>query len=145
VGACLATREAAAGMTAGTHGTTFGGNPLAMAVGAAVLDVVLGEGFLEHVRRIGLTLKQQLAAIVDSHPDIVEGLRGEGLMLGVKCRVPNGDVVAAARAEGLLLVAAGDNVVRLLPPLIIGEADVGEAIARLDAALAGLTRRAAAE
>ena len=127
VGACLATSEAAAGMTAGTHGTTFGGNPLAMAVGCAVLDVVLGDGFLEHVRETGIRLKQKLAAVVDSHPDVVEGIRGEGLMLGVKCRVPNGDVVAAARAEGLLLVAAGDNVVRLLPPLIIGDADVDEA------------------
>ncbi len=145
VGACLATREAASGMTAGTHGTTFGGNPLAMAVAAAVLDVVLGEGFLEHVRATGLRLKQKLAAVVDSHQDAVEGIRGEGLMLGVKCRLPNGDVAAAARAEGLLLVPAGDNVVRLLPPLIISEADVDEAMERLDAALSGLTRRAAAE
>jgi len=145
VGACLATREAAAGMTAGTHGTTFGGNPLAMAVGGAVLDIVLGEGFLDHVRQIGLRLKQQLASVVDSHPDLVEGIRGDGLMLGVKCRVSNGDVVAAARAEGLLLVAAGDNVVRLLPPLIISESDVDEATERLDAALTALTRRAAAE
>ena len=145
VGACLATREAAAGMTAGTHGTTFGGNPLAMAVAAAVLDIVLGEGFLEHVRATGLRLKQKLAAVVDSHQDAVEGIRGEGLMLGVKCRLPNGDVAAAARAEGLLLVPAGDNVVRLLPPLIISEADVDEAVERLDAALSALTRRAAAE
>ncbi len=145
VGVCLATREAAAGMTAGTHGTTFGGNPLAMAVAAAVLDIVLGEGFLEHVRATGLRLKQKLAAVVDSHQDAVEGIRGEGLMLGVKCRLPNGDVAAAARAEGLLLVPAGDNVVRLLPPLIISEADVDEAVERLDAALSALTRRAAAE
>jgi acetylornithine/N-succinyldiaminopimelate aminotransferase len=145
VGACLATREAAAGMTAGTHGTTFGGNPLAMAVAAAVLDIVLGEGFLEHVRATGLRLKQKLAAVVDSHQDAVEGIRGEGLMLGVKCRLPNGDVAAAARAEGLLLVPAGDNVVRLLPPLIISETDVDEAVERLDAALSALTRRAAAE
>ncbi len=145
VGACLATREAASGMTAGTHGTTFGGNPLAMATGLAVLDIILGEGFLEHVRQVGLRLKQRLAAVVDSHPDLVEGIRGEGLMLGVKCRVPNGEVVAAARAEGLLLVPAGDNVVRLLPPLIIGEAEVDEAVERLDKALAGLSGRAAAE
>jgi acetylornithine/N-succinyldiaminopimelate aminotransferase len=145
VGACLATREAAAGMTAGTHGTTFGGNPLAMAVAAAVLDIVLGEGFLEHVRATGLRLKQKLAAVVDSHQAAVEGIRGEGLMLGVKCRLPNGDVAAAARAEGLLLVPAGDNVIRLLPPLIISEADVDEAVERLDAALCALTRRAAAE
>ena len=145
VGACLATGEASDAMTAGTHGTTFGGNPLAMAVGAAVLDIVLDEAFLERVRRTGLILKQKLAAIADTHPSIVEEVRGEGLILGIKCRVPNGDVVAAARAENLLLVPGGDNVVRLLPPLIISEADVEEAIHRLDNALTALTRRAAAE
>jgi acetylornithine/N-succinyldiaminopimelate aminotransferase len=145
LGACLATREASAGMTAGTHGSTFGGNPLACAVGNAVLDVILADGFLEHVRRTGLKLKQKLAAIADMHRDIVEEIRGEGLMLGLKCRVPNADVLAAARMEGLLLVLAGDNVVRLLPPLIVGEAEVEEAVRRLDSALAGRTRRAAAE
>ncbi len=145
VGACLATREASAGMTYGTHGTTFGGNPLAMAVGAAVLDIILDEKFLEQVRRTGLVLKQKLAAIADTHPDLIEEIRGEGLILGIKCRIPNGEVAAAARAEGLLLVPAGDNVVRLLPPLIVGEAEVEEAVRRLDNALAGLTRRAAAE
>ena len=145
VGVCLATREASAGMTTGTHGTTFGGNPLAMAVGAAVLDIILDEKFLENVRRTGLLLKQKLAAIADTHSSIVEEIRGEGLILGIKCRIPNGNVAAAARAEGLLLVPAGDNVVRLLPPLIIGEAEVEEAVHRLDAAFAGLTRRAAAE
>jgi acetylornithine/N-succinyldiaminopimelate aminotransferase len=145
VGACLATKEAAAGMTVGTHGTTFGGNPLAMAVGNAVLDVVLADGFLEHVRQTGLKLKQKLAAVLDAHSDVVEELRGEGLMLGIKCRVPNTDVAAAARGEGLLVVPAGDNVVRLLPPLIVGDAEVDEAVRRLDGALAGLTRQAAAE
>lgn len=145
LGACLATAAASAGMTTGTHATTFGGNPLAMAVGNAVLDIVLADGFLEHVRRIGLNLKQKLAAIVDSHPDLVEGIRGEGLMLGIKCRVPNSEVTAAARSEGLLLVPAGDNVVRMLPPLIVGEDEVDAAMQRLDAALGGLTRRAAAE
>jgi len=145
LGACLATAEAAAGMTAGTHGTTFGGNPLAMAVGNAVLDVVLADGFLERVRQTGLKLKQKLAAIADTHPDTIETIRGEGLMLGVKCRAPNTDVAAAARAEGLLVVPAGDNVVRLLPPLIIGDAEVDEAIHRLDAALTALARRDAAE
>jgi acetylornithine/N-succinyldiaminopimelate aminotransferase len=145
LGACLATREASAGMTAGTHGSTFGGNPLACAVGNAVLDVILADGFLEHVRQTGLKLKQKLAAIADTHRDIVEEIRGEGLMLGLKCRVPNAEVLAAARAEGLLLVLAGDNVVRLLPPLIVGEVEVEEAVRRLDSALAGLTRRAAAE
>jgi acetylornithine/N-succinyldiaminopimelate aminotransferase len=145
LGACLATRDASAGMTTGTHGTTFGGNPLAMAVGNAVLDVVLEDGFLDHVRRVGLILKQKLAGIVDSHPDLVEGIRGEGLMLGIKCRVPNADVAVAARAEGLLIVPAGDNVVRMLPPLIIAEAEVDEAMSRLDAALSAMTSRAAAE
>jgi acetylornithine/N-succinyldiaminopimelate aminotransferase len=145
VGACLATKEASAGMTAGTHGTTFGGNPLAMAVGAAVLDIVMDEAFLERVRRTGLRLKQKLAAVADTHSDLIEEIRGEGLILGIKCRIPNGEVAAAARGEGLLLVPAGDNVVRLLPPLIVGEAEVDEAIERLDRALAGVTRRAAAE
>ena len=110
-----------------------------------MLDIILDEAFLERVRRTGLLLKQKLAAIADTHSSIVEEIRGEGLILGIKCRIPNGDVAAAARAEGLLLVPAGDNVVRLLPPLIIGEAEVEEAVHRLDAALAGLTRRAAAE
>jgi acetylornithine/N-succinyldiaminopimelate aminotransferase len=145
VGVCLATREASAGMTTGTHGTTFGGNPLAMAVGAAVLDIILDEAFLERVRRTGLLLKQKLAAIADTHASIVEEIRGEGLILGIKCRIPNSDVATAARAAGLLLVPAGDNVVRLLPPLTIGEAEVEEAVHRLDTALSELTRRDAAE
>jgi acetylornithine/N-succinyldiaminopimelate aminotransferase len=132
-------------MITGTHGTTFGGNPLAMAVGSAVLDVVLADGFLDSVRQTGLKLKQKLAGVVDEHRGIVEEIRGEGLMLGLKCRVPNTDVVAAARAEGLLLVAAGDNVVRLLPPLVIGEAEVEDAVRRLDVALGSLASRAAAE
>lgn len=145
IGACLATAEASAAMTAGTHGSTFGGNPLAMAVGCAVLDIVFAEGFLDHVRGTGLRLKQKLAALADSHASLIEGVRGEGLMVGIKCRVANVEVVAAARDEGLLLVTAGDNVVRLLPPLIVGDAEVDEAMSRLDAAFVGLTRRAAAE
>jgi acetylornithine/N-succinyldiaminopimelate aminotransferase len=132
-------------MTAGTHGTTFGGNPLAMAVANAVLDVVLADGFLEQVRQTGLKLTQSLAAVIDSHPEAVESVRGEGLMLGIKCRLPNTEVAAAARDAGLLVVPAGDNVIRLLPPLIIGEAEIEEAMNRLDAALTHLTRRAAAE
>ena len=144
LGACLATAEAAAGMTTGSHGSTFGGNPLAMAVGTAVLDVVLADGFLENVRRTARSLNQKLAGLAAAHPDIVEEIRGEGLMLGIKCRVPNTDVAAAARDEGLLTVTAGDNVVRLLPPLIIGEAEVEEAMLRLDAALGRLARRDAA-
>jgi acetylornithine/N-succinyldiaminopimelate aminotransferase len=134
MGACLATEAAAAGMVLGTHGTTFGGNPLAMAVGNAVLDVILEPGFIEHVAQISLRLKQSLAELKDKHPDVIEEIRGQGLMLGLKLRTPNTDFVAEARAAGLLVVAAGDNVVRLLPPLIIGDAEVGEALARLDKA-----------
>lgn len=138
LGACLATRSAAAGMTHGTHGTTFGGNPLAMAVGNAVLDVLLEPGFLDHVAEMGLRLRQGLARIVDTYPEIVEQTRGEGLLMGLKCRVPAKDLVAALREERLLTVGAGDNVVRLLPPLIVDEADVDLALARLDSACAAL-------
>jgi acetylornithine/N-succinyldiaminopimelate aminotransferase len=138
LGACLATQEAAKGMTAGTHGTTYGGNPLAMAVGNAVLDVVLAQGFLDKVEKTGLLLKQRLAELRDRHPGIIEEVRGEGLMIGLKLKPNNGEFAAAARAEKLLVIPAGDNVVRLLPPLVIGEAEVSEAIARLDAACAAM-------
>jgi len=140
IGACLATAEAANGMTPGTHGSTFGGNPLAMAVGQAVLDVILAPGFLEDVRQKGLFLKQRLAAVVDSHPDLVEEVRGEGLLVGVRCRVPVAEVAAAVRDEDLLAVGAGENVIRLLPPLIVTEAELDEGVRRLDAALAALDR-----
>jgi len=138
VGACLATAEAAKGMTVGTHGSTFGGNPLGMAVGTTVLEVVLADGFLDHVRRMGLYLKQRLAAVVDSHPDAVAEVRGEGLLIGVRCIVPVGDVVAAMRDQDLLGIAAGENVVRFLPPLIVTETEIDEAMKRFDAALAAL-------
>ena len=144
LGACLATEEAASGMTPGSHGTTFGGNPLAMAVGNAVLDVVLAPGFLERVRDTGLRLKQKLAGLADAHPALIETIRGEGLMMGLKCRQQNTVLLAAAREAGLLVATAGDNVVRLLPPLIVTEADVDEAITRLDAAMNALERRDAA-
>ena len=134
MGACLATAEAAKGMVPGTHGTTFGGNPLAMAVGNAVLDIVLADGFLDHVRQTALLLKQRLAEIKDRHPAVIADMRGEGLMIGLKLHATNTDLVKAAQDEGLLLIAAGDNVVRLLPPLTIGEEEVSEAIARLDRA-----------
>ncbi len=143
IGACLATLEAAKGMTLGTHGSTFGGNPLAASVGGAVLDVVLSEGFLDRVAAFGGLLRQRLAELEDRHKDIIETVRGEGLMFGVKTRVPNGDLAAAARAEGLLTVLAGDNVVRLLPPLIVDESDIAEAVARLDRACARLKAPAA--
>jgi acetylornithine/N-succinyldiaminopimelate aminotransferase len=133
MGACLATEEAAKGMTAGTHGTTFGGNPLAMAVGNAVLDVVLAPGFLESVEQKSLRLKQRLAELKDRHPRIIEDVRGAGLLLGLKTRVANTDFVAAARDEKILTIPAGDNVVRLIPPLIIEDAEMNAALERLDA------------
>jgi acetylornithine/N-succinyldiaminopimelate aminotransferase len=144
VGACLATEEAAAGMTAGTHGSTFGGNPLAMAAGNAVLDVVLQEEFLRGVQHKALLLKQQLAQLIDSHPDVIEEIRGEGLMIGIKCRLPNNRLVEALHKQNLLTIPAGDNVVRLLPPLIIGEQDIHDAYTKLDAACSELGRDAAA-
>lgn len=134
LGACLATEKAAVGMTAGSHGSTYGGNPLAMACGNAVLDVVLEDGFLDRVLEIGKNLRQKLARIVDENGDIFETLKGDGLMLGLKCRVPNTDVVTAATKAGLLTVGAGDNVVRLLPPLIITDAHLDEAISKLETA-----------
>ncbi|MER2250791.1 aspartate aminotransferase family protein [Methylorubrum podarium] len=138
LGVCLATAEAARGMTAGTHGTTFGGNPLAMAVGNAVLDVVLADGFLAHVERMGLLLTQKLAGLIDRHPHVFAELRGQGLMRGLKLNLPNTEFAAAARGRHLLVIPAGDNVIRLLPPLIVGEAEVDEAVARLEAAATDL-------
>lgn len=138
LGACLATAEAAKGMTLGTHGTTFGGNPLAMAVGNAVLDVILEPGFLESVERKGLLLKQRLAELKDRHPSVIAEVRGQGLIMGLRTVVPNTEFVNAARDQKLIVIGAGDNVVRLLPPLIITEADLGEAINRLDAACAAI-------
>ena len=133
VGAFLATERAAAGMVAGTHGTTYGGNPLAMAVASKVLDIILEDGFLEHVSRVSGALRQGLEGLVAGHPELFESVRGEGLMLGLKCKVTNTDVVQAAREEKLLTVPGGDNVVRILPPLIITEADAAEAISRFEA------------
>jgi acetylornithine/N-succinyldiaminopimelate aminotransferase len=138
VGACLTTDAVGSAMTAGSHGSTFGGNPLAMAVGNAVLDVVLEDGFLDHVAKMGLRLKQRLAALKDEHGDLIEDVRGQGLMLGVKCKVPNQKLLEALRAEKMLTVQAGDNVVRLLPPLIVGEAEIDLAGAKLDAACVAL-------
>ncbi|KXF78681.1 acetylornithine aminotransferase [Paramesorhizobium deserti] len=134
MGACLATAEAAKGMTAGVHGTTYGGNPLAMAVGNAVLDVVLADGFLDHVRQIALHFKQGLASIVDRYPDVVSEVRGRGLLIGLKCVVPNTALIQALRDEHLLSVGAGDNVLRLLPPLIVTEDEAREGLARIETA-----------
>ncbi|MCF8471052.1 MAG: aspartate aminotransferase family protein [Parvibaculum sp.] len=138
VGACLASEAAARGMTAGTHGSTFGGNPLAMAVAGAAMELALNEDFLPHVQMLGLKLRQKLAMLADRFPRIIETVRGEGLMLGIKCRVPNTDLVAALRAQKLLTVGAGDNVVRLLPPLIIEESHLDEAMEKLEAACSAL-------
>ncbi|SNZ20677.1 aspartate aminotransferase family protein [Cohaesibacter gelatinilyticus] len=137
-GACLATEKVAEAMIAGTHGSTYGGNALAMAVGNAVLDVVLEDGFLEKVRSNGLNLKQKLAALADTYPDQIETIRGEGLMLGIKCKNTPTELLAKAREHGFLAVPAGDNVLRLLPPLTIGQEEIEFAISALNAALADL-------
>ncbi|MBM7044530.1 MULTISPECIES: aspartate aminotransferase family protein [Rhizobium] len=134
LGACLATAEAASGMKAGTHGSTYGGNPLAMAVGNAVLDIVLADGFLEHVRDIALVFRQGLASLKDRFPDIIEDIRGEGLMLGIKAAIPQTELLQAIRAEHLLGVPAGDNVIRLLPPLIVTAEEAREGLARIERA-----------
>lgn len=142
MGACLATSAAAVGMTPGTHGSTFGGNLLAAAAGNATLDVMLAPGFFDHVQRMSLFLKQKLAAIVDRYPDIVSGVRGDGLLIGLKAVVPAADLGVALRDEKLLTVAAGENVVRLLPPLIVTEAEIEDAIARVERACAKLSQAA---
>ncbi len=144
LGACLATAEAASGMVAGTHGSTYGGNPLAMAVGNAVLDVVLEEGFLEHVRDVALVFRQGLAALKDRFPAIIEDVRGEGLMLGIKSKIPVAELLAAVRAEKLLGVPAGDNVLRLLPPLTVTAEEAREGLARIERAAEKLTAAKAA-
>ncbi|MFV0281503.1 MAG: aspartate aminotransferase family protein [Rhodoblastus sp.] len=140
LGGCLATAHAAKGMTAGTHGTTYGGNPLAMAVGNAVLDIVLGAGFLEDVARKGLFLRQRLAELRDRHPAIIAGLRGEGLMMGVQTKIPVGEFVAAARNAHLLTIPAAENVARLLPPLNITQDDLAEGVRRLEEACVTLEK-----
>jgi len=139
VGAVLATEEAAKGMTAGTHGSTFGGNPLAMSAANATLDVMLAPGFFDHVQRIALLFKQRLAEIKDRYPSLIAEVRGEGLLIGLRALVPAGELVDALRAEKLLAVAAGDNVVRLLPPLIVSEQELAEGVTRLDRACAKLS------
>jgi acetylornithine/N-succinyldiaminopimelate aminotransferase len=138
IGACLATAEAARGMTAGTHGSTFGGNPLAMAAGNAVLDVVLTPGFLDRVRKNALLLKQRLAELKDRHAAVISEVRGEGLLIGLRAAIPNGELVDALRAEKLLTVGAGDNVVRLLPPLIVSPVEIADAVERIDRACSKL-------
>ncbi|MGO4439317.1 aspartate aminotransferase family protein [Rhizobium sp. RAF56] len=138
LGACLATAEAASGMKAGTHGSTYGGNPLAMAVGNAVLDVVLSDGFLQNVRDVALVFRQGLASLEDRYPDLIEDVRGEGLMLGIKPKVPSAELLQAIRAEHLLGVPAGDNVLRLLPPLVTTAEEARDGLARLERAVESL-------
>lgn len=134
IGAVLATEEAASGMTLGTHGSTYGGNPLGCAVGCAVLDHVADPAFLADVARKGALMRQRLEGLVAEHPEVFESVRGSGLMLGIKCRAANTDVVAAGYNELILTVPAADNVVRLLPPLTISDDEISDAVARLGAA-----------
>ena len=143
MGACLATEKAAAALTAGSHGSTFGGNPLAMAVANAVLDVVLADGFLDRVDAVARLLWGRLESLVEAHPKVLRGLRGAGLMVGLACVGDNRALVARLRDNGLLAIPAADNVVRLLPPLIIAESHVDEAMAILERSCAELADRAA--
>jgi len=136
IGACLATAEAAKGIVPGTHGSTFGGNPLASACANAVLDVILEDGFLDHVVEMGNLVDAELKGLVSRNPDAIESVRGAGMMWGMKCVVPNGELVAKAFDHGLLTVPAGDNVVRFLPPLIVEEAHVKEAVGIIEACCA---------
>ena len=139
LGALLATENAASGMVAGTHGSTYGGNPLACAVGAKVLEIIAGEAFLAEVSRKSAQFRQGLEGLVAAHPQVFEAVRGQGLMLGLKCRAANTDVVKAAYGQNLLIIPAADNVLRLLPALNIPEADITEALARLDRAACALS------
>ena len=139
LGACLATADAAGSMTAGTHGSTYGGNPLACAVGLEVLRIISDEGFLEQVRARSGLLRQRLESIADSYPDVFSEVRGSGLMLGLVCKIKNLDVIDAGYDESVLTVPAGGNVVRLLPPLNVSEAELDEGCARIDRAAAKLS------
>jgi len=134
MGACLATEKAAAGMVVGTHGSTFGGNPLAMAAGEAVFDVILEPGFLDHVTRMGERLRGALEQMIPNHDHLFESVRGLGLMLGVKMKTDSRAFVTYLRDHGLLTVAAGDNVMRVLPPLVLEEAHIAEFVERLSEA-----------
>lgn len=143
LGAVLATEAAASGMTVGTHGSTYGGNPLGCAVGCKVMEIVAAPAFLDAVNMRAGALRQKLEGLVASHPEVFEGVRGTGLMLGLRCRVPNTEVVKAGYTNHVLTVAAADNVVRILPPLNITEDEIAEAVSRLDRAAAALTVDAA--
>ncbi|MEP1611296.1 MAG: aspartate aminotransferase family protein [Roseobacter sp.] len=138
IGAVLATETAASGMILGTHGSTYGGNPLGCAVGCAVVDHVADPAFLAEVARKGALMRQRLEGLVASHPDVFDSVRGEGLMLGLKCKATNMDVVQAGYAQMILTVPAADNVVRLLPSLTISDEEITDAVARLDAAASSI-------
>jgi acetylornithine/N-succinyldiaminopimelate aminotransferase len=138
LGAVLATEDAASGMTAGSHGSTYGGNPLACAVGGRVIDLVADDAFLAEVNRKAGLFRQRLEALVAAHPDVFDSVTGVGLMLGIKCKVPNTDMIKAGYAAEILTVPAANNVIRLLPALNIPDADITEAIARLDKAASTL-------
>ena len=144
LGAVLASAEAAKGMTVGTHGTTYGGNPLAMAVGNTAIDLVLAPGFLDHVNKIANYLHQQLGALVAGHPTLFESVRGQGLMIGIKMKTPSADFITAARANGLVVLPAGDNVVRLLPPLTLSEEEAREGMELLNKTASQLEAQKAA-
>ena len=141
IGACLATEEASIGMVYGTHGSTYGGNPLACAVAYAVLKEITNDGFLDNVIRNAIILKQKLSQVIDEYPDIFEDVRGEGLMLGLKCRVDSSEVVGAGYDERILCVGAADNVVRILPPLNISESDIQLGINKLEKIAKKLLRK----
>ncbi len=139
--ACLATADAARGLTVGVHGTTFGGNPLAMAVGNATLDVILAPGFLERVARLGLDMRQRLAELKDRRAGVIEEIRGEGLLIGFKLKAPPAEFAQEALKQKLLVIPAGDNVVRILPPLVVTDEELAEGVRRLDAACAVVEER----
>ena len=143
VGACLATQRLAAVFGPGSHGSTFGGNPLAMAVGNAVLDIVLDDAFLALVREMGEALRRRLELLAAGYPGVFAEVRGMGLMLGMKCVINNRAVVGKLLEHGLLSIPAGDNVLRLLPPLIIGEQEIEEACRIIEGACAELLAKAA--
>jgi acetylornithine/N-succinyldiaminopimelate aminotransferase len=132
IGACIATEDAAKGMVPGTHGCTFGGNPLSVAAGNAILDAVLEDGFLDHVVAMGDLLAEKLKDLCKRNDSIIEEVRGKGLLIGIKCRAINMDLVNAMRDRGVLVPPAGDNVMRMLPPLNIDEKHIDEAIAALE-------------
>ena len=138
LGAVLATAKAASGMVAGSHGSTYGGNPLACAVGTRVMEIVADPAFLAEVARKGALFRQKLEGLVAAHPNVFESVRGQGLMLGLKCKIAPGDLVKAGYGQQILTVAAADNTLRLLPPLTITDDEIAEAVTRLDRAAASL-------